>query len=81
MNKIYIVTRETRNGNVIERAFSSKEKADVFCKNYLYNKSTLEDRTYNKIQIDKCSFGTTDYSLYTSECGDITLTVKETNLD
>lgn len=81
MNRIYIVTRKTRNGNVVERAFSSKEKADVFCKNYLYYKSTLEDRTYNRIQIDEYSGGFIEYSLYTNEFGEITLTVKKIILD
>lgn len=80
MEKIYAVTKTTRGGRVTLHAFSSVEKAETFCINYLYNNSTLEDRTYNRIEKSEYT-GFTEYSLYTAEHGSIDLGISEVLFD
>ena len=80
MGKICIVSKKTKIGDVKLHAFSNMQDAETFCINYLYNNSTLEDRTYNKIE--KSEFPScTEFSLYTSQHGNIDLQIQEVCYD
>lgn len=76
MNKICVVSKKTKTGYVNLHAFSNIQEAETFCINYLYNNSTLEDRTYNKIEKSEFT-GCTEFSLYTSQYGNIDLQIAE----
>ena len=81
MEKIYLVSKNTRGrAGVPLYAFSSMKKAETFCINYLYNHSTLEDRTYNKIEKIEYS-SLTEFSLYTNEYGNIDLCISRVNYE
>ncbi len=80
MKEIYVVSKELRHPTHIRNVnlcgFNSEVQASVYCRNYLFDRSTLEDRTNNKIEMsefDHC----TEYSLYTNEYGLITLKVEK----
>lgn len=62
------------------KIFKNPENAKKYVYDYLYENSTLEDRTYQKIQKSEYSHQT-EYSLYTSEHGDITITLKKISVD
>lgn len=82
MDKVYIVLREYNNkikGYYVYRCFVDEVAAKSFVINFLYQNSTLEDRTYNKI--NKVEFDNfTEYSLYTNFYGDITLRIQPMKL-
>lgn len=81
MERIYLISKNTRGrAGVPLYAFSSLEKAETFCINYLYNHSTLEDRTYNKIEKIEYT-GITEFSLYTNEHGSIDLQISPVSFD
>ena len=78
MDRIFVVFQvklNKRNEEFMRHAFSNEEEAKRFCINFLYNSSTLEDRTNNKIQIDEFP-SHTEYSLYTNFYGEITLKIR-----
>lgn len=62
------------------KVFKNPKNAEKYVYDYLYENSTLEDRTYQKIQKSEYSHQT-EYSLYTSEHGDITVTLKKIKVD
>jgi hypothetical protein len=62
------------------KVFKNPKNAEKYVYDYLYENSTLEDRTYQKIQKSEYSHQT-EYSLYTSEHGNITVTLKKITVD
>ena len=78
MKKIFIVSQVKLgkpNEEFTRHAFTNEEEAKNFCINFLYNSSTFEDRTYNKIETrDYCNI--TEYSLYTNFYGEIVLRIR-----
>ena len=77
IKEVYIVTNSKDYNS---RVFKKPENAQKYVYDYLYENSTLEDRTYQKIQKSEYSHQT-EYSLYTSEHGDITVTLKKIKVD
>ena len=83
MKEIFVVNQVKlgkQNEEFHRHAFSDMEEAERFCINFLYNSSTLEDRHYNKVQIDDFP-PYKQYSLYTNFYGEITLRIRKVNLD
>lgn len=83
MKEIYVVSQVKlgkRNEEFIRHSFTDEEEARRFCINFLYNSSTVEDRTYNNIAIDDFP-PYTEYSLYTNFYGEITLRIRKSKLD
>lgn len=83
MKEIYVVFQvklNKPNEEFMRHAFTSEEEAERFCINFLYRSSTLEDRHNESIQRDVWHYGT-EYSLFTSYYGRITLRIKKTTLD
>lgn len=76
MSKICIVSKKTKTGYICLHAFSNMHEAETFCINHLYNNSTLEDRTYNRIEKSEFT-NCTEFSLYTSQHGNIDLQITE----
>ena len=62
------------------KIFKNPKNAEKYVYDYLYENSTLEDRTYQKIQKSEYSHQT-EYSLYTSKHGDITVTIKKISVN
>lgn len=83
MKDIFVVN-QVKLGKINEEfhrhAFSDMEEAERFCINVLCNSSTLEDRHYNKIQIDGFA-SYKQYSLYTNFYGEITLRIRKVAFD
>lgn len=77
IKEVYIVTN-SKDFN--SKVFKKPENAKKYVYDYLYENSTLEDRTYQKIQKSEYD-NHTEYSLYTSEHGDITVTLKRISVD
>lgn len=77
IKEVYLVTNSKDYNS---KVFKKPENAQKYVYDYLYENSTLEDRTYQKIQKSEYSHQT-EYSLYTSEHGDITVTVKKIKVD
>lgn len=77
IKEVYIVTNSKDYNS---KVFKKPENAQKYVYDYLYENSTLEDRTYQKIQKSEYSHQT-EYSLYTSEYGDITVTLKRIRVD
>lgn len=77
IKEVYIVTNSKDYNS---KVFKKPENAQKYVYDYLYENSTLEDRTYQKIKKSEYSHQT-EYSLYTSEHGDITVTLKKITVD
>ena len=77
IKEVYLVTNSKDYNS---KVFKKPENAQKYVYDYLYENSTLEDRTYQKIQKSEYS-NQTEYSLYTSEHGDITVTLKKIKVD
>lgn len=84
MKKEIFVVSQVKLGNrkeeFMRHAFSDIEEAKNFCINLLYRSSTMEDRHYNKIQVDDFP-QYLEYSLYTNFYGEITLRIRKIELD
>lgn len=79
-NNIQEVYMVSNSKDYISKVFKNPKNAEQYVYDYLYENSTLEDRTYQKIQKSEYSHQT-EYSLYTSEHGDITVTLKKIKVD
>ena len=77
IKEVYLVTNSKDYNS---KVFKMPENAQKYVYDYLYENSTLEDRTYQKIQKSEYDHQT-EYSLYTSEHGDITVTVKKISVN
>ena len=78
ITKIYLVSKPSKSGDVLLQGFESQLDAERYCINYLYDKSTREDRNNsNGVQRTEYSGGYIDFYIYTNEFGNLTLTVKE----
>lgn len=73
IKEVYLVTNSKDYNS---KVFKKPENAQKYVYDYLYENSTLEDRTYQKIQKSEYD-NQTEFSLYTSEHGDITVTLKK----
>lgn len=83
MKEVFVVNQVKlgkRNEEFHRHAFSNEEEARRYCINFLYNSSTLEDRTNNKIEISDFP-SHIEYSLFTSFYGEITLIIRNVKLD
>lgn len=79
-NNIQEVYMVSNSKDYKSKVFKNPKNAEKYVYDYLYDNSTLEDRTYQKIQKSEYSHQT-EYSLYTSEHGDITVTLKKIKVD
>lgn len=79
-NNIQEVYMVSNSKDYKSKVFKNPKNAEKYVYDYLYENSTLEDRTYQKIQKSEYSHQT-EYSLYTSEHGDITVTLKKIKVD
>ena len=75
-NNIQEVYMVSNSKDYKSKVFKNPKNAEKYVYDYLYENSTLEDRTYQRIQKSEYSHQT-EYSLYTSEHGDITVTLKK----
>lgn len=79
-NNIQEVYMVSNSKDYKSKVFKNPKNAEKYVYDYFYENSTLEDRTYQKIQKSEYSHQT-EYSLYTSEHGDITVTLKKIKVD
>ena len=79
-NNIQEVYMVSNSKDYKSKVFKNPKNAEKYVYDYLYENSTLEDRTYQKIQKSEYSHQT-EYSLYTSEHGDITVILKNIKVD
>ena len=79
-NNIQEVYMVSNSKDYKSKVFKNPKNAEKYVYDYLYENSTLEDRTYQKIQKSEYSHQT-EYSLYTSEHADITVTLKKIKVD
>ena len=73
LKEVYLVTNSK---DYKSKIFKNPKKAERYVYDYLYDNSTLEDRTNQQIQKSEYDHHT-EYSLYTTEHGDITVTIKK----
>lgn len=74
MDKIYVVSYCHRLGLINLHAFTDKSKAESYAIDYIYNRATCEDLE-NRIQEDEFD-RYTEYSLYTTKYGEVTVRVE-----
>ena len=79
MKKVFIVSLCHRLGLINLHAFTDKRNAINYAINYLYRHSTLEDQQ-ERIQEDEFD-RYIEYSLYTTESGQLTIRVEEISMD
>lgn len=74
IENVYVVSKRGRrpDGYTNLRAFANEVQAAVYCRNYLLDRSTLEDRQNGDIEMSECG-RSTFYSFYTNEYGLIEL--------
>ncbi len=79
MKKIYVVSYCHRLGLINLHAFTDEGKAKSFAIDYIYNRATSEDLE-TRIQEDEFD-RYVEYSLYTTQHGEVTVRVEAINLD
>lgn len=79
MNKVFVVSKQSRYGTIDLHAFTEKSKAANYAIDYIHRNSTLEDQQ-ERIQKEEYSHYT-EYYLYTQRYGIITLRVSEITLN
>ena len=73
IKEVYLVSNSKDYNS---KVFKKPENAQKYVYDYLYDNSTFEDRTNQQIQKSEYDHHT-EYSLYTTEYGDITVTLKK----
>lgn len=79
MKKIYIVSYCHHLGLINLHAFTNQDKAESYAINYIYNRATREDLE-SHIQRDEFD-RYKEFSLYTTQYGDVTIRVEEITMD
>lgn len=79
MRKIYIVSYCHHRGLINLHAFTDESKAKSYATDYIYNRATREDLE-SRIQVDEFDRHT-EYSLYTTEYGNVTVRIERIEMD
>ena len=77
IKEVYLVTNSKDYNS---KVFRKPKNAQKYVYDYLYDNSTLEDRTNQQIQKSEYDHHT-EYSLYTTKHGDITVTFKKISVN